>query len=148
VKLVEVFTAAGATSIELAAEGNLPAFTARLKPYYKANISAEWDDERRERGFKWLTDNEAGDLIKRAFTIEFGRTEGAEAERLRAVLEQLELSYNEKLAVNHQTLTAWFKERVEKRLPLPEQLEVIGAQRGQIVEVKPVKEKSTKRARE
>lgn len=144
-RLVELFTKAGVRLMELEPEGNLPAYKATLKPFYKANIAADWPDDKRAAAFNWLIKNEHGDLIKWTFVVELPRDSQEEAERLRHELESLGLDYTEKMAVPHSTLTAWLKEQVEKKLPLPE-LELIGAQRGQVVDVKPVKEKQPRRS--
>jgi len=139
-RLVDLFSRAGVKVLELDRDGNLPPYVAKLKPFYKANIAADWPDDKREEAFDWLEENGEGDMIKRTFVVELGKDSEEDAEKLRKALEAFGLDYNEKLAVPHGTLTSWLKDRTEKKLPLPE-LSIIGGQVGRVVEIKPVKEK-------
>lgn len=136
-ELVDLFQELGIRSMSLDAEGNNPPVDAKLKPFYRANIAADWPDEKRAAAFVVLNEAGGGDLIKRTFISQFGKgkDEQAKADDLRAELEKLGVPFNESLAVSWQTLTAWFKEMVEKQGIIPP-LEPLGATMGHVVEIK------------
>lgn len=140
-RLPELFGSAKIKSLELEPEGNMPGAVAELKPYYKASIAAEWDQEKQDAAFDALEKLGAGDLLKRTFTVEVGLRDAKLAAKVRKVLDRADLTYTEKRGVPWATLTKWVKERTENGKPLPP-LDVIGAEVGHIVDVKePKKEK-------
>lgn len=139
--LVDLLSQIGVKKLTVEASGNSPAYTAELKPYYKANIAADWDDERRQRAFDWLEHNGDGDIIKRVITIELGRGSEKKAAAVRKALTKLKVDEftTEKMDVPWTTLTAWLREQIEKRgrvVPL----DTLGASVGQVVKVEPAKE--------
>lgn len=139
--LVDLLSQIGVKKLTVEAAGNAPPYTAELKPYYKANIAADWDDERRQRAFDWLEQNGDGDIIKRVITVELGRGSEKKAAAVRKALTKLKVDefVSEKMDVPWGTLTAWLKEQIEKRgrvVPL----ETLGASVGQVVKVEPAKE--------
>lgn len=150
--LPDLFNDVGIDKLGLPAEGNLPAYDADLSPYYKASISAEWPEEKRAEAFKWLDDNNHGDIIKSAYVILLPRgartialalekaIKGLKA-RLpgKKTLQKVDVDYVVKLEVPWNTLTAFVKEQVEKGEAPP--LDVLGATVGEIVKLKPRKEK-------
>lgn len=133
------FEEVGIDKLGLLAEGNLPAYDATLKPYYRASIPAAWPPERQQKAFGYLETHDAGDLIRNTFTVELGRGTTRQQERLRKALAKTGVAYNERRAVNHNTLTAWVKEQIEKHATMPD-LETLGAQVGKIINLKPRKE--------
>jgi hypothetical protein len=137
-ELPDMFSAAGMRTHGLAAQGNLPRLDAELKPYYKANIAADWDAEARDRGFKTLESLGAMGLVKFTVTVEMARGEATKAKKVMAALDKLGVTYACALAVQWNTLTAWLKERYTKRLGdlTPGQLEAIGGKVATVVEVK------------
>ena len=136
-ELVDMFLAAPVTRLDVPASGNKPAFEARLRPFYKAVISAEWEEPRRAAALAVLEEHHASDLVKTTFTVAMGRGEREEAKRLRDLLAKLRVPFQEKLDVPWNSLTAWLRERYERsgKTLTPGELEKIGAVVGQVVEV-------------
>jgi|SRR6516164_3724514 hypothetical protein len=132
--LVDTFNELGITTLSIDADGNLPAVTAKLKPYFKANIEAAWDADRRKAAFDYLHGIGAGDLIKTIFTVALPRNSAAATKKVRAALDKLGIDYGEEQNVPWNTLTAWLKESYEQG-DEPE-LDVIGGTAGQIVTLK------------
>jgi hypothetical protein len=135
VELPDLFDEVGINSITLPPDGNLPGYKADAGPYYKANISADWDNDKRIESFQYLESIGFPDLIKTVITVPFNREMRGEAVKL---LEELRSrGYNPLVTenVHPMTLTAWLKEQVEKRHFLP-QLDKIGGIVGRIVKLK------------
>lgn len=135
--------------------------------YYKANISAEWDEDRRERAFKWLEDNGFGSLVKHEVTYSFRKGEENKAHWLTSLIEQATLKRADRLAqvakdegrdlgpedtwdipapvvrknVPHSTLTSLVRSQTELPADNPSKkilpLEILGAVVGRIVKIKP-----------
>lgn len=120
-------------------EGDLPGYDAVLKPYYRASISASWPADRQQKAFECLEKNDAGDLIKATFTVDLPRGSTKQQEQLRKTLVKTQLPFTERRSVNHNSLTAWVKEQIEKHATMPD-LETLGAQVGKIINLKPRKE--------
>jgi hypothetical protein len=121
------------TRIDLDKSGNLPAYEAKLGPFYSANIPAGWDAERRTRAFEELEKFDAEDLIKVTVTFSFGRGERERALKLANANKKLMPQVAE--SVHHATLTSWVKNLVEDGKPTPP-LEIIGATIGTKVKLK------------
>lgn len=136
VKLPELMDAAGVPSITIEAEGNYPAFTATVRPYYKASISADWPPEQRKAAFDWLDANGHGSLIKTEVSVPFVREDRPKALALAAALRERGHTPVIEEAVHHATLTSWLKAQVEDNEPLPP-LDLIGGKIGR--ECKPKK---------
>lgn len=133
------FEEVGIDRLGLLPEGNLPGYDAQLNPYYKAAIPAAWPEERQEKAFDYLDEHHAGDLVNCTFTVVLGRGSTKEQAKLRAALQKTKIPYGEKKAVNHNSLTAWVKEQIEKHQTMPD-LETLGAKVGKIIKLKPRKE--------
>lgn len=146
--LVDIFDDANVTDIGIPKEGNQPGFRAVLKPFYHANIAADWSDERRAAAFSWLDENGHGDIIKDTIVVEFPRGTRERQLKVMSWLDKEKISYSQALAVPWNTLTSLIKTLTEKMrvaqadgrevTPLP--LETLGATVGRVVEVKPIKE--------
>ena len=132
--LPTLFADAGVDKVGLEAEGNLPAYDATAKPYYKASIAADWPLERQAAGFNWLIDNGHSDVVKTIITIEFGRRDHERATAFKKLLLDQGLSYNEKLGVQWNTLTKLVKELIEKHGTMPP-LDLLGADVGRVVKL-------------
>lgn len=140
--LPDLMDEAGVDHIGLPASGNLPPCDAKCEPYYRANIAADWAQERREAAFSALVQEEAEDLIKHTFTVQFGRGEEDAAHSFAELLKGEGFEYTVGMAVPWATLTAWVKERFQSDTPLSAAvLETIGATVGRVVKLKPRKEK-------
>jgi hypothetical protein len=136
-ELPELFAEYKVPGIKLDAEGNMPACTVDVVPFYKAALPKEDIG-----GLDWLETNGNGDLIKRVFTVQLPMDSEQTAGRLRAGLQKLKLEYDEKRTVPWTTLTAFVKEQFESprgRKDLP--LEKLGAFVGKIARVKEDKKK-------
>jgi hypothetical protein len=141
-ELPEAFEEAALTSLTLAAEGNLPVYVAAKKPFYRANVAADWEEERREHAFNLLAKRGAEDLVKTTLTVELGRGERSRAKHVRAALVKLGVPVRESLTVPWNTLTAWLRERVQSGEHFSAgELESLGAQVGTVVECQPAKER-------
>ena len=134
VDLPELFTAANVDVVGLPAEGNLPAYDAKLAPYYHANIGADWEADRRSAAYSWLDDHAPG-LIKTTITVVLDRGDRATAVKVRAGLDKAGIEYDEGLSVPWATLTKFVRETVEEKGTLPP-LELLGATVGQVVKLR------------
>lgn len=135
-RLPDMFVEAGVDSVGLPAEGNLPAYDAALKPYYHANIPVDQQDA----AFAWLDKAGHGDMVRYVITVSLGKGEDATAKKVMAGLDKAGVSYETKRGVPWNTLTAFVREQVEKYKTTPP-LALLGATVGQIVQLKPRKEK-------
>ena len=137
-ELPDAYAELGLRTLNLQATGNLPAVNSEVKPYYKANIAADWAAEDRERGFKTLESLEAEHLIKSKITVELQRGDIKTARKIMAGFDKAKIPYVAALSVHHGTLTAWLCERYTKKLGdlTPGQLEAIGGRVATVVEVK------------
>ena len=89
--------------------------TLSVENYYSARIT----DETRDAAFKWLQENELGDIIKNTVSASFGREENDAAQELMAKLEEEGHDLVQKKWVEPMTLKATVKEQVEKGVALP-----------------------------
>lgn len=89
-----------------------------------------------EPAFKWLEDNGEEKLIKREFTIQFGKGEEAWAKKFMRDLRQRKKPLNCKVkrTVHVQTLKAFVREQLEEGVPIP--LETFGVFRQRLTKVK------------
>lgn len=128
----------------------LPEFDVDLvmEDFTHANISSDWEPERRQKAFDYLEVRGDGDLIKCVLTIAFPRYMLWLARAVQRVLEGLRFP-NEaspeddevsvppsemEMTVPWNTLTAFCKEQLKKGQPLD--LEVLGCTTGKIVKIK------------
>ncbi len=133
--LVDVMNEKRVPKLQLDADGNKPPFLAEVLPYYRANIAAAWEEEKKLRAFDALEEFGASDLIKTVVTFSFPRGEKQQAVKLAAANKRLLPKMAE--SVHAMTLTAWVREQIEGGKPTPP-LDVIGAQVGQYVKIKKV----------
>jgi len=131
--LPDIFNEVGIPFIGLDAEGNMPAYEARRKSYYHANIP----EERKDEAFAWLVQEGHEDMIKTQISIALGRGQVKMAKAVRAAMDKLGAEYEEKLGVPWNTLTAFVREQIEKYQVTPP-LDLLGATVGQVVELKPI----------
>ncbi|MBW2636283.1 MAG: hypothetical protein JRC86_01940 [Deltaproteobacteria bacterium] len=85
--------------------------------------------------FKWLEDNKHSDIVKRTFTIGFGKDEDKWADKFERDLKQRKkpLQVKREKKVHPQTLAALIRELLEQGVPVP--LETLGAYRRKITKV-------------
>jgi hypothetical protein len=136
--LPDTFVRNGVRNITLEAEGNLPAYTARLTDYYRANISTDWDQERQDKAYDLLEKTGRGDLVKKTISVRFGLKEHKMFKQVYAVLRKIKgLRMEVKRSVPWNTLTAMIKETYEGGEQMgSEELYALGATVGQIVHIK------------
>lgn len=158
----------GVPSITLEAEGNYPAFECKRKPFYSANIQADWPPELREEGFKYVESLGYGELIKTFVTFAFPKdqqgavlpflksckgltltamvdvpTKGKNGKpgKPKRVRQTFSLPIPEvEKTIHAGTLTKWLRESVEDEGFMPK-LDKIGGFVGVVADVKEVKEK-------
>jgi hypothetical protein len=133
--LVDLFYEADIDHLGIPAEGNMPAFDLKLKPFCVANIAASWPEEKKTEAFSWLDEHGAGDMIKSTITIELNRGDLALMKKATAALRQSGVEFAVKLAVPHGTLTAFIKEQIKKHKTPP--LDVLGARVGETIKLEP-----------
>jgi hypothetical protein len=140
-ELPDLFQETGVKEITLEREGNNPAYRAELKPYYHANIGADWEEERREAAFSWIEKQGHGDVIKTLIVVEMPRGSRKLAKQVEAALRKLKVPFTSEKGVPWNTLTALVRELIEKHKTTPP-LDTLGAHVGVVVQISPVKEKT------
>ena len=119
-----------------------------LEPYAKANISAEWEEEKQEAGFQHLEELGVSDIIRTQVTFSFSKDQYAHAMTVVAMLNLMSQHIDEfsgteipvpsvKKSVPWNTLTATLKELHKKGIAVD--LDKIGGMIGQVVKIKPRK---------
>ena len=86
-----------------------------VKEIYGASIPVA----NREGAYKWLRDNDLGDLIKNEITVSFGRGEDDKASTYANLAESQGYQPQQKLKVEPMTLKALYRERAESGQDLP-----------------------------
>jgi hypothetical protein len=134
----EQFNAAGIKNLTLEANGNQPAMSAQLRPYFKAVIPVKWDDIKRQEALVELDKYGAGDLARKTVSVAFPRSESDEADEFARNIGKMGYSYVMQFDIPWQTLTAWLRETVNAgEMP---NLDKIGGQVGQVINLKAVDE--------
>ena len=108
----ELLAEQGLTSIKLA-DGS----SVSVKKEYRCTLPK--DDSRREQCYKWLRDNQLGDIIKNNVSVTFGRGEDDKAKQLLDLAVANGFDPQQKSDVSWNTLTALFRERIESGLDMP-----------------------------
>jgi hypothetical protein len=136
--LVDAMQAAGVDRLGLEPHGNHPGYDMKLLPYCHANIPVSWDEQKREKAFDYLDQQNAKDLYTTEVVLRFGRGQEIEANRCVEDLKSQGYSPAVRRSTPWSTLTAWVKEQVfEKRRTID--LECVGATIGSIVKLAPRK---------
>jgi hypothetical protein len=114
-----------------------------VAPYYKANISSSWDEDRRQAAFDYLTEIEVGDIIRTEVSYSLGPESMELAEAIHTAVVEYASRMNDPqnvpepkigMGVPWNTLTSVVRELTEKGEPLD--LEKIGATVGQVAKIK------------
>lgn len=138
-ELPDIFAEAGVDVIGLPDAG----VDVKVRNYYKASISSEWEEQQRQEAFAALEVAEGGDLIKTIVSYEFGKGEVEKARELQQIVHDSPLGNtvlpNVSMSVHWGTLTSFVRAEYEAGRELP--LEKIGAIVGRIAEIKKRKEK-------
>lgn len=145
-ELPDLFDQYNIPSLTIGAEGNNPEVELECKPYYKAVLPKDENDNVLPAGPKWLEKNKHGDLIKRVFVIALPMDSVQATQRLQKFLigpktkkKTTRYQYEVKQTVPWNTLTAFVKEQIEKGKTVP--LEILGATVGKIVRMKATRKK-------
>jgi len=86
-----------------------------VKPYYAASITVK----NREAAYKWLRENDLGDIIKNDVTVSFGRNEDNKAADYANLAQSQGYQPTQKLKVEPMTLKALVRERIENGKDMP-----------------------------
>jgi len=131
------------SAFELRANGNMPAMRVSLEEYYRANILASWDQDRRERAFEFLEKRGLGDLIKHELVVHIGLgEEKLYARVVRALRKVSGVVVQDIKSVPWNTLTSWLREVYESGEELgTDELDLIGGTVGKQVIIRAKKEK-------
>lgn len=93
-------------------------------------------EDKRKAAFKWLEDNEAGDLIKTTVAVSFGRSEHNYALSLAGELREKGLEVQAESSVHASTLKSFARERLRCGDPLD--TEVLGLFVGEVARISEV----------
>jgi len=139
-ELVDMMESVGMRNFTLEAEGNWPAYSVTLQPYY--NVSFPTDEDKRADAINYIAkDMGVPDIVKHNYAIGFGKGESKMAKQLTALLKKAKMFDRTTIAmtVHSQTLKAEIRRRFESGKPLSlTALETIGATVGKVVKMKPV----------
>ncbi len=111
----ELLAEQGLTSLKLA-DGS----SVSVKKEYRCTLPK--DDSKREQCYKWLRDNQLGDIIKNNVSVTFGRGEDDKAKQLLDLAVANGFDPQQKSDVSWNTLTALFRERIESGLDMPSEV--------------------------
>jgi len=89
-----------------------------IKKIYGASIP----QEHQEAAFKWLRNNDLGDIIKNDITVTFGRGEDNKAAEYASLAQGQGYEPVQKIGVHPQTLKAVVRERLESGREMPSDL--------------------------
>ena len=123
--IVQLMESRGVKEIKLT-NGDAVSF----KPFFKGSITREKEAE----AFKWLEDNNHGELIKNIVSIRFGKGDNEQASKLIEDLEQNGLAPDQKRKVEPMTLNAFIGEQINSGKELP--IEVFSVFMGNKVKIK------------
>lgn len=131
-ELVDLFEKIGISSVGIDQDGNLPAYEAKLKPYYNASLPK--DEDKKEAALALLKKMDASDLSKTKVEVQFGRGEEKVLRAFSQAMKKLKVGFSAKTGVHASTLTAWVRERFENNKPLSQaDLISLGATVGKVV---------------
>jgi len=140
--LPTMFMQIGLNHLGVAAQGNMPAYEAKLQDHYHAVISSEWSEEKKSAALKWAHKRKLGDLIKTTVTVELGLGQARTIKKLLDALKKMRITPKIEETIPWQTLTAYVKERYKAGKPLSdEDLRTICASVNKVVKLTPVREK-------
>jgi cytosine/adenosine deaminase-related metal-dependent hydrolase len=108
----------------LKGSGNLPDKKFEIRAKYHANVPVTWDEERRERAFKVLRENDGSHLIRTTVMVHFPHGQDDEAKSFCDSLARGDFDFEVKRSVSHGSMSKWLRLRVEEGRPIP-QLDLI-----------------------
>lgn len=141
-KLPTLFMQVGLSQLKIVAQGNLPAYDAKLEDHFHANIQSGWTEDRKQAALAWVNKHHMGDIIKTTLTMEFGLGQNKIVKKVLAALKKIKITPLREDTIPWQTLTAMVKERHKAGRPLSDvDLRTIGAKVSKIVKLTPIREK-------
>jgi hypothetical protein len=108
----ELLAEQGLSSLKLA-DGS----SVTVKREYRCTLPK--DEIKKEEAYKWLRENDMGDIIKNNVTVSFGYDEDNKAKQMFDLAVSNGFRPSQKSDVAWNTLTALFEERVKKGLDMP-----------------------------
>jgi hypothetical protein len=137
--LPDLFAEIGTDNIGLPEAGEFGSDVV-VENYYKAGITADWDEARRQRGFAELGRLGGDALIKTVVSVVFGKGEIEKARQLDEMIRASPIGNTHipeiSMAVQWNTLTSFLKERIEAGDQI-ENAEDLGLSTGRIAKIKP-----------
>lgn len=134
--LPDLMAQAGVPKLTIEAEGNSPPYEIKVRPFARANVAANWPEEKRQAAFDWLDSNGYGDLIKTVITVELDKDDRSAALELIRQLRTLGYEPAVTQATHHATMGKWLRECVARGIIIP--LDVIGGEIGMEATIKEV----------
>lgn len=114
----------------------------KLKDFLSGTLPK--DPEKRTTALKWIHANGGRDLIRNKFNIELERGDEKTRKGMIAALRKVHVDYQETVDVNHNSMLAWVRERMENGMPTP--LDTLGIYAGVTAKIEPPKVKKAKAA--
>ena len=108
----ELLAEQGLSAIKLADGSNVS-----VKKEFRCTLPK--DETKREQAYKWLRDQNLGDIIKNNIFVTFGKGEDNKAKQLLDLAQDNGFEPQQKSDVAWATLTALFRERIESGLDMP-----------------------------
>lgn len=139
--LPDLFSEIGTDNIGLPDAGEFGADVV-VENYYKAGITADWEEDRRQRGFRTLEELGGEALIATVVSVRFGKGEIENARLLDKIIRDSPLGnqYTPEIAqsVHWGSLTSFLKEQIEAGVQIDNR-EDLGLSTGRIAKLKPRK---------
>lgn len=141
--LPDLFAEIGTDNIGLPEAGENGADVV-VDTYYKAGITADWEEERRQRGFRELERLGGDALITTVVAVTFGRGEYEKARQLDELIRSSPIGNTHtpeiSMSVHWGSLTSFLREQIEAGTQI-ENREDLGLSTGRIAKIKPRKQK-------
>jgi hypothetical protein len=120
-ELIDMFDAAGISSITVDASGNHPAFVAERTTIYGSKKPTELESQ----AYDWFEESGHGDLVKAVITILFGMQEYEERIRVMKLLSDANVQYSSNISIHNSTLKAFIKRELRAGRVIP--MDLLGA---------------------
>lgn len=122
-ELPDLMDQAGVKRLDIPESNGLPALNVTTRDFYRANIAASWDAEKKEEGYNYLRENGGADLIKARVEVFAEHIDDAIALH-DELLAEGHTNMNVGQSVHSGSLGAWLREQHEQGLDVD--LEKIG----------------------
>jgi hypothetical protein len=112
----------------------------KLKEFISGSLPKE--PEKRVTALRWIRDNGGIDLIKNHFEVDLERGDEKTRKQVIGAMRKVGVDYVESVDVNHMSLQAFIRERMENGMAVP--LDTLGMYAGVTAQIKPPKERKAK----